>query len=441
MSHFLIPIIAIWCSFLALISAASVAAQQLNYVLEVQLFEGKGNEGQHQIASLRWNALSLSPNPPTYIQGNIALYGSDSSFPSSAQRWIAAAICSTSNVAQVLTAAQQNQASAVVLFGTSPNQCVLPPNASSFHLPLFLVQTGSTQQISGLANSQGSARGVLQIAPTMESDEITQDVAAHAGYVALLTLYVVGGIMILLFGVLVVYAVRRKRRMRATPMPPGPQFVMSIRTDLPGIPREVVESFTVKRFISRTVPLHPGSASNATNGAAHPEPDLQATTTPTPGATMVEVHASPLPMSKMRASTGTNLFSEYFASHLQRPTMEEILGTKGAVPQEEGNTRRRGRVTRQNTVQSTLLDPQLTCAICLCDFEENERVRILPCGHEYHTACVDPWLIRKSTQCAICKCDFAGFQYARPPPHLYSPAEADAGPLPPPPSPPPPPHP
>lgn len=32
------------------------------------------------------------------------------------------------------------------------------------------------------------------------------------------------------------------------------------------------------------------------------------------------------------------------------------------------------------------------CSICLMDYEEGEKVKILPCRHHYHDECVDNWL-------------------------------------------------
>lgn len=42
------------------------------------------------------------------------------------------------------------------------------------------------------------------------------------------------------------------------------------------------------------------------------------------------------------------------------------------------------------------------CAVCLELFSNNDAIRILPCSHEFHKNCVDPWLKLKQT-CPLCK--------------------------------------
>merc|ERR1719174_3346364 len=43
-----------------------------------------------------------------------------------------------------------------------------------------------------------------------------------------------------------------------------------------------------------------------------------------------------------------------------------------------------------------------TCSVCLCDFEEQEKVKRLPCGHDFHQECIDKWLT-KNAICPTCR--------------------------------------
>ncbi|XP_010901678.2 RING finger protein 215 isoform X2 [Esox lucius] len=42
------------------------------------------------------------------------------------------------------------------------------------------------------------------------------------------------------------------------------------------------------------------------------------------------------------------------------------------------------------------------CAVCLEQFNNNQCLRVLPCLHEFHRDCVDPWLMLQHT-CPLCK--------------------------------------
>lgn len=53
-------------------------------------------------------------------------------------------------------------------------------------------------------------------------------------------------------------------------------------------------------------------------------------------------------------------------------------------------------------------DPNLlynttSCSICIEEFEDGDRLKVLPCGHLYHTKCILPWLTKRKNCCPLCK--------------------------------------
>ncbi|KAM0920802.1 hypothetical protein ACQ4PT_007283 [Festuca glaucescens] len=43
------------------------------------------------------------------------------------------------------------------------------------------------------------------------------------------------------------------------------------------------------------------------------------------------------------------------------------------------------------------------CAVCLCEFADDDRLRLLPkCSHAFHVECIDTWLLSHST-CPLCR--------------------------------------
>ncbi|GLJ38576.1 hypothetical protein SUGI_0786450 [Cryptomeria japonica] len=51
----------------------------------------------------------------------------------------------------------------------------------------------------------------------------------------------------------------------------------------------------------------------------------------------------------------------------------------------------------------------LPCPVCLSEFQENEKGRVLPnCNHRFHIDCIDKWLCSNST-CPVCRAKIEGF--------------------------------
>lgn len=55
------------------------------------------------------------------------------------------------------------------------------------------------------------------------------------------------------------------------------------------------------------------------------------------------------------------------------------------------------------TADKEILDAEC-CAVCIEPYKVSDNLRILPCKHEFHITCVDPWLLEHRT-CPMCKMD------------------------------------
>ncbi|KFY37949.1 hypothetical protein V495_06848 [Pseudogymnoascus sp. VKM F-4514 (FW-929)] len=72
------------------------------------------------------------------------------------------------------------------------------------------------------------------------------------------------------------------------------------------------------------------------------------------------------------------------------------IATSVPKPDEPGST---------SQPETETSNEHLGCSICTEDFAKGEDVRVLPCNHQYHPACIDPWLLNVSGTCPLCRVD------------------------------------
>lgn len=51
-----------------------------------------------------------------------------------------------------------------------------------------------------------------------------------------------------------------------------------------------------------------------------------------------------------------------------------------------------GSSSSESMSDATLAAMETICRVCLCDFENDEVLRALPCCHRFHVDCIDQWI-------------------------------------------------
>ncbi|XP_063791648.1 RING finger protein 44-like [Pseudophryne corroboree] len=74
---------------------------------------------------------------------------------------------------------------------------------------------------------------------------------------------------------------------------------------------------------------------------------------------------------------------------------------------EEANNGQKVRSLRLNIsfFQSTIIavdEATQSCVICLMQYQDGERVSVLPCSHKYHPRCISQWVATNSS-CPLCR--------------------------------------
>ncbi|KAK1792168.1 hypothetical protein P4O66_012065 [Electrophorus voltai] len=90
------------------------------------------------------------------------------------------------------------------------------------------------------------------------------------------------------------------------------------------------------------------------------------------------------------------------------PTLHSPVSCKKLLPKQDLLQRLSVLRTRTYKQPKAWSDTD-SCAVCLEQYSNNQCLRVLPCLHEFHRDCVDPWLLLQQT-CPLCKRSVLGLQ-------------------------------
>lgn len=83
------------------------------------------------------------------------------------------------------------------------------------------------------------------------------------------------------------------------------------------------------------------------------------------------------------------------------PAEESVHSHDHSHDDHEGHDHEGHDHSHKETTAAPEEDGHLGCSICTDDFCTGEDVRVLPCNHKFHPACVDPWLLNVSGTCPL----------------------------------------
>mmetsp|Transcript_11070 Transcript_11070/g.12473 ORF Transcript_11070/g.12473 Transcript_11070/m.12473 type:complete len:180 (+) Transcript_11070:319-858(+) len=94
-------------------------------------------------------------------------------------------------------------------------------------------------------------------------------------------------------------------------------------------------------------------------------------------------------------------------SSITASTASSVSTSEGAAPDEEQPAETSSPTlsfNAQRMLRSFTATTCTSCSICIDEFEEGEKIRLLPlCGHAFHTDCILPWLKDRQGCCPLCK--------------------------------------
>lgn len=213
--------------------------------------------------------------------------------------------------------------------------------------------------------------------PQQSSDSATPGGPAPTTAVAMSILYSITGIITLLFLIIIATGAIRAHR---HPERYGPRNGFAGRprqSRAKGLARAMLETLPIVKFGDPEPVKNPNGEVELEDGNANSQTSGNVTGTSAAGVAAVATIENKKDETKTKSPTDTS--TTPVESGLGAAQAESVKSGEAVVPKEG----------------------DLGCSICTEDFTTGEDVRVLPCDHKYHPACIDPWLLNVSGTCPL----------------------------------------
>ncbi len=259
---------------------------------------------------------------------------------------------------------------AIILYSLTSQSCTLNGSYTFPSIFSMISQSDSLNLVAILSNMGGISAAIAPntTSGTQTSQNSDEGAPAPTTAVAMSILYSITGIITLLFLVIIATGAVRAHR---HPERYGPRSGVQGRprqSRAKGLARAMLETLPIVKF-GDPEPVKLGSQDvELESGQAH-------------------VHSS----HEAVATSGFSANEDTVKSPnvtTAAPVLESGMGAAQAESVNSGE-------------EATTKEGELGCSICTEDFTTGEDVRVLPCNHKYHPACIDPWLLNVSGTCPL----------------------------------------
>lgn len=276
----------------------------------------------------------------------------------------------------MLSQLMRAQLAAIVLYSTNKNICLINDVSPSYTSILSMADGGEAGSVLTYLNGTRPVTSVNAVISGMPDHATTDPGAGDSGgnnsAVAMSILYSITGIITLLFLVIIVTGAIRAHRYPERYGPSGGYGGRPRQSRAKGLARAVLDTIPIVKFGNQQ--------------PAKPDPDLELDTTGTEAR-----------RDALKKRTGTPDKTRDEAPEAKSSVV--AAGGSGLEPSSKAGSQAADAVAEGS--ESSPNESQAGCSICTEDFEVGEDVRVLPCRHQYHPHCVDPWLVDVSGTCPL----------------------------------------
>ncbi|KAF2086765.1 hypothetical protein K490DRAFT_66547 [Saccharata proteae CBS 121410] len=304
------------------------------------------------------------------------------------------------DAAYVLNTVTSRGAAGVLFYSLSSSFCNYTSSGDVTSLPFLFSMSNATASNSilhAIQNSSNSLKYFVTIQPRADADNGTMsgnggdDTTTSSSNplgpspstaVAMIILYSITGVITALFLVIIITGALRAHR---HPERYGPGVVLGGRprqTRVRGIARAMLDTIPIVKFGERPEPEKPGDVELGEAGT-NATPQTESTAEAHTDSTETQVRPEGVEGTQTRETGGIE-------------TAEAGIASAAAAA---------SAATANTSNENNEGDADNTCTICTDEFERGQDIRVLPCNHKYHPACIDPWLLNVSGTCPLCRID------------------------------------